>query len=163
MQESTPSNAGPVHTDQLDPGMKYTLTAKTSTGDITLGSIVVITNEGTLTDYYTLSAALPAGATSITIAATTQSTPPTTYTFAVAAAAFTSVTPPSSSSTLFVDTASNVGLVWGFTLSGGTWSGSATWYHDTSSRIEIGAGKSIVLANNTYDSDLDWRAVNTAP
>lgn len=154
--------ADPDPRQELDPGMRYTLTARSGTVNTTLGTIVVISNSGRVTEYFTMSNALPAGATSITISAAIQTTAPTSYTFSTPASGFTTTTPPSSSSTLFVNNTSNVGLVWGFTKSGSTWIGSATWYHDSSSTISIGNGQSITLSNNTYDANLTYRAINSA-
>lgn len=147
---------------QIDPGMRYTLTAKTETTYVPLGTIEVVRMGTTVTEYFTLINALPPGTTSIVISAATLTSTPSGYTFATSPAAWGPTTPPSSSATTFVDPASNVGLAWGFTRGASGWSGTATWYHDVGRDISMSSGSSLALRNHTFDAQLTYRATNIA-
>ncbi|AUX36805.1 MULTISPECIES: hypothetical protein [Sorangium] len=148
---------------ELDPGMKYIVRASVAGTWTLLGEITSLSVGGITKEYFVLSAALPAGATSIKISAKAATTAPTSPTFQINAVQFGSAASPAASSTLFVNTTSHIGLVWGFTNSGGVWSGSATWYHGSAGFIQIPAGGVVTLNNNTADQQLTFRAINTAP
>ena len=158
-----PAERAPGIVNQLDPGMKYTVRASVAGTWTLLGEITSLTVGGIIKEYFVLSAALPAGATSIKISAKAATSAPANPTFQINAVQFGSASAPAASSTLFVNTTSHIGLVWGFTKSGGVWSGSATWYHGSSGFIQIPAGSSVTLNNNTADQQLTFRATNTAP
>lgn len=147
---------------QLDPGMRYTLMARTATTYVPLGTIDVVPIGGTVTEYFTLINALPAGTTSIILSAVTLTSAPSGYTFATSPAAWGPNTPPSSSATTFVNTRSNVGLAWGFTKDASGWRGTASWYHYVGRNIAMTSGSSITLFNNTFHAQLTYRAINIA-
>jgi hypothetical protein len=145
---------------QLDPGMKYILSAN---GTI-FAEIVVVHGSIRTTDYYTLRGAMPA-ASSITLEARTHSGgAPTAYTFAVPSKTFTSTTPHAASSSLYVNNESQFGLSWGFIYNTvlGRWTGSATWYHRTRDLITLPPGR-YTLTNNTAASSLTYKAVDSVP
>jgi hypothetical protein len=160
VQEDAPPDH-PVTAMQLDPGMKYTLSAN---GTV-FGEIVVLQGTVRTTDYYTLLGAMPAPATSITLQASAYSGgAPAAYTFAIPSKTFTAATVPAPGTSLYVNSASQFGLSWNFIYNTvlGKWTGSATWYHSSSGLITLRPG-SYTLTNNTAASSLTFRAVNQAP
>lgn len=163
---SASPDASPTVTDpgdepimcQIDSGILVAL----DVGSTRLGEVRVVQSGSVITEYYNLSAALPTGATSITMTVSSVSQAPATSTFSIAPVPFTSSTAPSSSSTTFVNTAYHIGLNWGFRQVGSAWTGSATWYHNSSANISLTPG-TYTLYNATNDASLTYKAVNTAP
>jgi hypothetical protein len=143
---------------------------KASTGGIvpvttSLGTVVVLNTGTTTTVYYVIDAALPSsGIAAITITATATSSAPRTPTFSISPEPpYTSTAAPSSSYDLFVNTANHFGLVWGFTKNNsGVWTGNATWYHNSSSKISLVSGRTYTLTNSTSDSALTYSVVDAS-
>lgn len=145
---------------EVDPGNRNTVSA----GSTVLGTVEAVqSGSGNKTIYYALNAALPSGASSITLTAVENTSVPDTYTFTTSEIPYSSTSAPSASSTLFVDSTHHVGLVWGFSqTTGGSWTGSATWYHNSASNIALSPG-TYTLTNNTADTALVYVAADSAP